>query len=171
MCVCATNCFIQINVVTTFPNYFHVKYPRSKQFIYKKQVPVSCFIIRISVSGKRIASKYRVPRGYSLVDGIRGCPKPLRKVLGCFFVILGILLWVGFRFTPNAANLQNWVHFGKSTIFPNWAPFASILYSDGSQNHAFRGIEGRNSEVYFENPRTKISEHPHPRYRMRHETE
>ena len=47
---------------------------------------------------------------------------------------------------PNAPNLQNWVYFGqfsyKSTQFaPNWVLFAEKWYRDGSQNHAFRGIE------------------------------
>ena len=54
--------------------------------------------------------------------------------------------WVGFRSRPNPPNLQNWVYFGKfgqkSTQFaPNWVFFATNWYSDGSQNHAFRGIE------------------------------
>ncbi len=76
------------------------------------------------------------PDGYSLVDGIRGCS----KVLGCFFAIFGI------PSRPNTPNLQDCVHFGKfgqkSTQFvPNWVVFfAPNWYSDGSQNHTFRGI-------------------------------
>ena len=83
-------------------------------------------------------------RGYSLVDGIR------EKMLKGFRVLFRHFLyyqWVSFRSTPNAPNLQNWVHFWKfgqkkSTPFvPHWVFFATISYSDGSQNHTFRGIE------------------------------
>ena len=64
------------------------------------------------------------------------------------------------------ANLQNWVYFGKfswkSTQFgANWVLFAAKWYRDGSQNHAFWGIEMVEIlKLYFEHPRTNFFEEP-----------
>ena len=46
----------------------------------------------------------------------------------------------------------------KSTQFaPNWVIFAEKWYRDGSQNHAFRGIEMVEIfKLYFEHPRTNF---------------
>ena len=74
---------------------------------------------------------------------------------------------MGFCSRPNPPNLQNWVYFGKfgqkSTQFaPIWVFFATNWYSDGSQNHAFRGIEMVDfPKSKFEPPRTKFFEDPY----------
>ena len=54
--------------------------------------------------GTRLTGNSPREGGYSLAGGIRGCS----KVLGCFFVIFGILNG-GFPFRHNAPK----VHFGK----------------------------------------------------------
>ena len=63
-----------------------------------------------------------------------------QRLMGAFSSLL-VYRWLGFRFRfrSNAPNLQNFGKLGqKSTQFvPNFVFFASIWYSDGSQNHAF----------------------------------
>ncbi len=103
-------------------------------------------------NGKRSKTK-QSPGGYTLVDGIRGCS----KVLGCFFVTFGTF-YMCFCYGPNLKkkkkntttttnkHTNNWVQFGKcvqtrTQFVPNWEFFASVWYSDGSQNHTFRVIE------------------------------
>ena len=66
------------------------------------------------------------PGGWVLTDKwYTGMLKGLRCIFVRFWYTDG---WVIVTYLPNAPNLQNWVYFGK------W-------YRDGSQNHAFRGIE------------------------------
>ena len=81
--------------------------------------------------------------GFSLTNGMyTGMLKDFEVHFRKFWYIDGC----GYRHIPNAPILQNWVYFGKfsekSTQFAsNWVLFAEKWYRDGSQNHAFRGIE------------------------------
>ena len=82
------------------------------------------------------------PGGVTYCKMVYGDAQRLKGGFSSFLVYR----WVGFRSRPNPPNLQNWLYFGKfgqkSTQFaPNWVFFATNWYSDGSQNHAFRGIE------------------------------
>ncbi len=68
--------------------------------------------------------------GLSLVDGIQGCS----KVLGCFFVFVGMLIidgWVSIRSRLNAPICKIQCAFWKMWVF-----FAVIWCSD--VNHTFR---------------------------------
>ena len=80
--------------------------------------------------------------GFSLTNGIRGCSKVLRCIFVSFGISMGgvIVTYLMRPICKIGCILENLARKAPS-FAPNWVLLAEKWYRDGSQNHAFWGIE------------------------------